>query len=99
MGAIVFQWCNCRKRSGMTITDLDDGFEAVGVAGGVDPGPWRVARAAAVSARSYSVPVHTINLEFLADQIIGIADDDAVCRGVEIDDITRTWRTAGQPFA
>src|SRR5262249_1215843 len=49
--------------------------------------------------RGYKVPIHTIDLELVADQVVGIADDDAVCCGVQIDDITRTWRTAGQPLA
>src|SRR6266513_4037428 len=45
------------------------------------------------------MPVHTIDLELLANQVVGIANDDAICCRIEIDDITRTRRTAGQPFA
>ena len=84
----------------MIITDLHRGFEAVVVAGGVDPGSWCVKRGAAVSARGYSwMPVHTINLELLASQIVSIADDDAIRCRVEIDHITRTRGTTRQPFA
>src|SRR5262245_1575794 len=45
------------------------------------------------------MPVHTIDFELLADQIAGIANDDAICRRIEVDDITRTRGTARQPFA
>src|SRR5262249_29639943 len=45
------------------------------------------------------MPVHTIDLEFLADQVVGIADDHAICCRIEIDDITRTRRTARKPLA
>jgi hypothetical protein len=53
----------------------------------------------AVSARGYSMPVHTIDFELLANQIVGIADHDPIGFRVEIDDIKRTWRTAWQPLA
>src|SRR5215831_16029743 len=45
------------------------------------------------------MPIHTIDLELLADQVVGIANNDAICFRIEIDNITRTQRTAGQPFA
>src|SRR5689334_3371244 len=45
------------------------------------------------------MPVHTIDLELLASQIVGIAYDDAICRRIEVHDITRTRGTARQPFA
>jgi hypothetical protein len=34
-------------------------------AGVGDPGSW--------------MPVHTIDLEFLADKVVGVANDDAIC--------------------
>ncbi len=77
----------------MIIADLHEGFEG-----------------AAVNACGYTVvvgftdprsrmPVHTIDLEFPANQVVGIADDDAIRCRVEIDDVTRTRRTAGQSLA
>ena len=45
------------------------------------------------------MPVHTIDLEFLANQVICIADDDPICCRVEIYNVTGTRRTAGQPLA
>ena len=45
------------------------------------------------------MPVHTIDLEFLANQVVSVANDDAVRCRIQIDDVTRTWRTAGQPLA
>jgi hypothetical protein len=79
MCAIIFQWRNCRNRTRMIIADLDRGFEFSVVAGGVDPGSGIAAKEAGVNAPGYSVPVHTIDLELLANQIAGIADDDAIC--------------------
>src|SRR6516162_5307789 len=63
---------------------------------GSDPGYSAVARVAALGSR---MPVHTIDLELFADQIAGIANDDTICRRIEVDDITRTRRTAGQPLS
>src|SRR5262245_2517618 len=99
MCAIIFQWRNCRNRTRMIIADLDRGFEFSVVAGGVDPGFSCGDSAAGVNAPGCSVPVHTIDLELLANQIVGIADDDAICYRIEVDDITRTRRTARQPLA
>ena len=45
------------------------------------------------------MPVHTIDLEFVANQIVRVADDDAICCRIEIDHITRPRRTAGKSFA
>ena len=69
----------------MAVADFHGGFQAGVVAG--------------ISDAGYRMPVHPIDLELLANQIPGIADDDAVSCRIEIDDITRTRRTAGQPFA
>src|SRR6516225_1009436 len=83
VGAIVLEWRDRCDRSRMIIPDLHECFE--GAAGITDPG--------------YNVPIHVVELELLAEQVIGIANDDAICCRIEIDDITRTGRTAGQPFA
>ena len=45
------------------------------------------------------MPVHTIDLELVANQIVSLANDDAICGWIEIDHITRTWRTARQSLA
>ena len=45
------------------------------------------------------MPVYPLNFELIANQILGVADDHAICFRIEIDDITRTQRTAGQSFA
>ena len=42
------------------------------------------------------MPVHAIDLEFLHHQIIRVANDHAVRRRIEIDNVTRTRRPAGQ---
>ena len=52
-----------------------------------------------VTALGYRMPVHTIDLELLAKQVVGVANDDAICCRIEIDNIPRTRRTARQPFA
>ena len=46
-----------------------------------------------------AAPVHLVDFEFVRDQILGVADDDAVRRRIDIDDVTRLRRTAGQTFA
>jgi hypothetical protein len=54
---------------------------------------------AAVTDPGSRMPVHTIDLEFLASQVICIADDDAICCWVEIDNVTRPQRAARKSFA
>jgi hypothetical protein len=93
MGAIILEWRDRRKRSGMIISDFDNSFETTAI------GTRGYSAVARVGDSSSWMPVHTIHLELLADQIGGIANDDAICRRIEIDDITRTRRTAGEPFA
>ena len=83
----------------MVITNLNCSFEFSVVAGGIDPGSGIAAREAGVNAPGYRMPVHTIDLEFLADQIISIANDDAICCRIKIDNVTRAERTPGQTFA
>src|SRR6266496_4825925 len=91
--AIVLPWSNCTNRPGMIISDLHEGFEG-----------------AAVNARGYSavagvgdpgsrMPIHVIDLKFIHDQIVRIANDDAICCRIKIDNVTRAWRTPGQPLA
>ena len=92
-GAIIFQRRHSRNRSGMTIANLHDGFEG-----------------AAVNARGYSavagvadpgsrMPVHTIDVELLANQVVGVANNDAICCRVEVDNVTRPERSARKSFA
>ena len=45
------------------------------------------------------MPIHAINFEFVREQIVGVADNDAILFRIEIDHITRTHRAAGQSFA
>ena len=45
------------------------------------------------------MPIHAVDFEFITNQIFGIADDDAICCRIEIDNVTRPRRTARQPFA
>jgi hypothetical protein len=93
MGAIILERRDRRNRSGMIVADFDNGFERTAIgARGYSP-------VAGVTAPGSPMPVHTIDLELLADQIAGIANDDAICRRIEVNDITRTRRTTGQPFA
>ena len=44
------------------------------------------------------MPVHAIDLEILHHQIIRVANNHAIRRRIEIDDVTRTRRTTGQSF-
>src|SRR3954471_10561469 len=44
-------------------------------------------------------PVATIDFEPRANEVIGAADDDAIGCRIEIDDVTRRGRAAGQTFA
>src|SRR6516164_1954182 len=93
MGAIIPEWRDSRKCSGMIVADFDNSFERTAIGA---RGYSAVARVAALGSR---MPVHTIDLELFADQIAGIANDDTICRRIEVDDITRTRRTAGQPLS
>src|SRR5438067_2423988 len=45
------------------------------------------------------MPVHTIDLELLAKQVVWVANNDPICCRIEIDNVARTRRTAGQPLA
>src|SRR5436309_6989510 len=45
------------------------------------------------------MPINAIDLELVANQVVRIADDDAICCRIKIDNITRTRRTPGQPLA
>src|SRR5262245_16997065 len=93
IGAVVLKRRDRRTCPGMVITDLDEGFKG-----------------AAINARGYSVvagvcnpgsrmPVHTIDLELPANQVVTIANDDTICCRIQIDHIARTRRAARQPFA
>src|SRR5579884_226507 len=102
-GAILFQRNNGRERAGMIVTNFDRRFERQGgltapgrsvVAGVGDPGG-----AVGITDPGYRVPVHSLDLEFLNHQIVRLPNNDAVCLGIEIDDVTRTQRAAGQTFA
>src|SRR5579884_1091851 len=64
------------------------------IAGVGDPGG-----AVGITDPGYRVPVHSLDLEFLNHQIVRLPNNDAVCRGIEIDDVTRTQRAARQTFA
>src|SRR5207302_10649248 len=43
-------------------------------------------------------PICPVDLEFVTDQIVKVANDHAICLGVEIDDVARTRRSAGTSF-
>src|SRR5436853_7667786 len=45
------------------------------------------------------MPVYAVDFEFLANQVLGVTNDDAIGRRVQIDDIPRTQRTAWQSLA
>ena len=72
-----------RGRVGTIVPDLYGGFEFVVVAAIGD-------RGAGIIDPGYNVPIHTIDFEFIRDQIVGVADDDAICFRIEIDHVTRT---------
>src|SRR5207237_10405027 len=44
-------------------------------------------------------PIHPINLEFLDQEILDAADNDAVCIRIEINDIARSGRASRQSLA
>src|SRR6476620_29636 len=95
----MFQWCHTREGAGMIVADLHRCLDFFVVAGGVDPGSFCVDRAAAISARGYRMPVHPINCEFVANQIVCVPDNHTIGFRIEIDDITGMWRTSGQTLA
>src|SRR6476659_2523103 len=80
MSAIVLERGDCRSRSGMVIADLDGRFEAHGGRSSCDAGlaGARPSMKASRDIACHRMPVHTINLEFLREQIVGVADDDAI---------------------
>src|SRR6266404_6976293 len=43
-------------------------------------------------------PICPVDLEFVTDQIVNVANDYAICLGVEIDDVARTRRSARKSF-
>ena len=45
------------------------------------------------------MPIYAIDSEFITDQIVGVADDDAIRFRIEIDNIARSERTTWQAFA
>ena len=45
------------------------------------------------------VPVDAVHFEFVADEILLAADNDAGCFGVDVHDVERLGRTTGQAFA
>ena len=101
MCSIVLERRHCRTRPAMVISDFHVRCEAQGGRSSCDAGLAGVRPSISTSrdiARQ-GMPIHTIDLELLADQIAGIANDDAICRRIEVDDITRTRETARQPFA
>ena len=59
----------------------------------------RIEWTAPVSARGYRVPGHTIDFKFVANQIVRVANYDAISFRVEIDNITRKQRATGQPLS
>src|SRR5262245_44210739 len=83
MGAIILKGRHRRKRSGMIVADFDNSFETTAV------GARGYSSVAGVVDSGSRMPVHSINLELLADQIAGIANDDTICRRIEVDDISR----------
>ena len=44
-------------------------------------------------------PVRAIDFEFVANQIVGVTNDHAICFGIQVDDVTRPERSAGKSFA
>src|SRR5690349_4654566 len=44
-------------------------------------------------------PVAIVDLKFVANQILGVADDDSIVRRIDVDYIARAGRTTRQPFA
>src|SRR5262249_37453614 len=83
----------------MIVTDLDRRFALFAVAPGVEPGSSCADRAAGDAVPGYRVPIHALDLEFLNEQVICIADDHTIRRWIEIYHVTRTRRTARQPLA
>src|SRR4029077_20758525 len=63
------------------------------------PGSLCVDRVAGVAAPGHSMPVHPIDFELLANQVVGVANNDAICCWVEINNVTRPQRSARKSFA
>src|SRR5947199_5917766 len=80
--AIVLQWSNCCRCSVMIITDLHYRFE----------------RRAGIIDAGYRMPVHTVDFEFIANQMVRVAHDHAICFRIQIGDVTRARGTARKSF-
>src|SRR6266571_2263939 len=59
----------------------------------------RLERRTGIVDPGYSVPVYTIELEFVPEQVVGIADDDAIGLRIDIDHIAWPNRATGQALA
>ena len=46
-----------------------------------------------------ATPVNPVDFKFLDEQILGVADNNSARLRINIDDVTRSRRTAGQTFA
>ena len=81
----------------MTVANLTDTRTLRSRRGTVTPAPVCRSRPGCAAA-GHSMPVHAIDVELFANQVVGVADNDAICCWVEVDDVTRPDRSAGSPL-
>src|ERR1700726_1538538 len=85
-GAMVLQRRHCRARTRMAITDLDRDFDFAVITA---PKAFRADRVAGITDSGYRVPVCALDFEFATNQIVCIADDDAIRFRIKVENVTR----------
>ena len=75
MGASILQLRQRRPRARMTVANFHRRFDLDAVAGFADPGR---SRPAGITDPDYRVPVHVIDFEFIANQIVRVSDRKSV---------------------
>ena len=74
----------------MIITDFHRRFDLFMTAADIGPSFFGVNSAAGVNGPGYIVPIHAVDFELVANQLLCVANDDAIGRRIEIDDIPWT---------
>src|SRR5204862_4402963 len=106
--ASIFQRYQRRPRSWMIVTNLDRAFDGAlpaspGGASSREPGvagaPPSICGKRDGIILAWRNPIHAIDLELFHQQICRLTNNYAVRFRIEIDDITRLRRPAGQTFA
>src|ERR1700730_1720623 len=85
-GAVGLQRRHCGARTGMAITDLNRDFDFAVITA---PKAFRAYRGAGITDSGYRVPVCALDFEFATNQIVCVADDDAIRFRIKVQNVTR----------